>query len=833
MSIKNLSWIILSFFAINVMAQDTFKVTGKVTNNSTQKPIEFASVIIENNQAGYIAEVITNANGDFLYDLPQGDYLFVIEALGYSTIEKQVRVTETLNLGNIPLAAEEVISLQAATIVAEKPIYKVELDKKVYDMANDPMSQGQSLSDALQNVPSVQVDTEGNVSLRGNENVKFLIDGKPSGMLGISNPAEALKNIPSENVERVEVITNPSSRYEASGSAGIINIILKKGSNNGFNGSITANAGTPESVGANANLNYRTNKINLFTNFGFRYSKREGESSVKTTFYNPREERIGNDEVGYDDILYSYRETQRNNDRIRRNFNFRAGFEYYLDPKNSFTFSAGYRFNNGNSLSNILYTYANDDKFSFYDQVRKQNEDEIEHNIDADFNYTHKFDNKGHEFSVNARMSYAKEDEEADLRNFRNSRQIRQEAASSYENYKSVTISADYVKPIGEKGKFELGARGNIENTTTTFRATRLIDNLWTQIPGFNAEVDNFQNVYAAYTQYGNTIGKFTYFAGVRMEYSDMTIKDETLKKTINKEYVDWFPSATLNYEFNEKNQLQLSYSRRIRRPMSFFLLPYFTYSDDQNIRKGNPDINPTYTNAIELSYITNIGKLMITPNIYYQRSTDVYRNLNYNAGQYFESLPINLGTQDRYGLDLTFTYRPFRWWNLMGSINVFGYDDKGEIDYTYTYREADGSEHNVTENFNFKGDGISSFARLSSNFKLPADFGFQLAGMYRGKTKNARQDVNANISMDASLTKDILKGRGTFTLNVRDVFDSRKRAFTSYGNDFLTESEMRWNTRMINLSFTYRLKANQPKQRDRQNNMDDNGGMRDEMMPE
>ena len=153
--------------------------------------------------------------------------------------------------------------------------------------------------------------------------------------------------------------------------------------------------------------------------------------------------------------------------------------------------------------------------------------------------------------------------------------------------------------------------------------------------------------------------------------------------------------------------------------------------------------------------------------------------------------------------------------------------------DSTYTYREADGSEHNVTENFNFKGDGISSFARLSSNFKLPADFGFQLAGMYRGKTKNARQDVNANISMDASLTKDILKGRGTFTLNVRDVFDSRKRAFTSYGNDFLTESEMRWNTRMINLSFTYRLKANQPKQRDRQNNMDDNGGMRDEMMPE
>lgn len=232
-------------------------------------------------------------------------------------------------------------------------------------MANDPMSQGQTLSDALANVPSVSVDAQGNVSLRGNDNVKFLIDGKPSGMLGVSDVAEALKNIPAENVERIELVTNPSARYEASGSAGIINIILKKGTNTGFNGSVTLNGGIPKMVGGNVNLNYKTKKYNIYTTLGTRYMDREGEGNALTTNYP-------------NGIISDYRKTDTNNNRIRRNYNARLGGEYYLDDKNTLGASAGYRYNNGNNINDVRYYYYD----ALWNQTDKtariENEKELE-----------------------------------------------------------------------------------------------------------------------------------------------------------------------------------------------------------------------------------------------------------------------------------------------------------------------------------------------------------------------------------------------------------------------------------------------------------------------
>ncbi|QES92563.1 TonB-dependent receptor [Empedobacter brevis] len=810
MRLRNLFALVFICICAGLNAQDILKIKGKVLS-SDNKPVEYTTITLESTEEGVVAEGATDAKGDFVVEAKAGDYILVIEPMGYDVIEKQVNLTTALDLGTFTVKGSQTVSLDAAVVTAEKPIYKVELDKKVYDMANDPMSQGQSLSDALANVPSVQVDAEGNVSLRGNDNVKFLIDGKPSGMLGVSDVAEALKNIPAENVERIELVTNPSARYEASGSAGIINIVLKKGTNTGFNGSVTLNGGIPDMAGVNVNLNYKTKKYNVYTNFGYRYANREGEGSALATNY-PK------------GIITDYRQTDTDRERIRRNYNVRVGGEYYLDDKNTLGLSAGYRYNNGDNISTVNYSYFDPIWTLTNRTLRLENESEIENNFDVDFNYKHEFDKKGHELSFTGRYSYGKEDENGIINQFDiTNNPTNRESTFSLEKQNTAVFTADYVRPVGEKGKFELGVRADFNDTKTTSANDIIQNGIITPKPGFLADIDNQQNVFAAYTQFGNSIGeKFQYFAGLRVESSDIEIKNHITKENISKKYTDLFPTLTLNYKFTDKNEMQLSYSRRIQRPMGFMLMPFFSATDDRNVRYGNPDLNPTYTNSLELSYITSIGKLMVTPSLFYQRTTDMinqFQRINYREAkdkdgndifeQIYISRPVNEGNEDRYGLDLTATYRPFKWWNLMLNVNLFGYKRTGyytEINHDYLNPETGNIETKV-DGQDFSGDGFSSRGRLSSNFTLPADFKIQVAGNYMGSMKTAQQKIEDNLSMDFSLSKDLFKKQASLTLNVRDVFNSRKREMTTYYEGSENYNSMRWMKRSINLSFTYRFK--------------------------
>ncbi|TGN30223.1 TonB-dependent receptor domain-containing protein [Empedobacter tilapiae] len=831
MRLRNLFALIFICVCAGLNAQDLLEIRGKVLSKDN-KPVEYTTVSLESTEEGVVAEGATDAKGNFVIEAKEGRYILVIEPMGYDAIEKEIELNGTLDLGTFIVKGTETVSLDAAVVTAEKPIYKVELDKKVYDMANDPMSQGQSLSDALANVPSVQVDAEGNVSLRGNDNVKFLIDGKPSGMLGVSDVAEALKNIPAENVERIELVTNPSARYEASGSAGIINIVLKKGSNTGFNGSVTLNGGIPTMVGGNVNLNYKTKKYNIYTTLGTRYVDREGEGSAFMTSFNEGTNSIK-----------QYRATDRENNRIRRNYNIRLGGEYYLDDKNTLGLSAGYRYNNGNNNALVDYNYFDNSMTFLKHEYNRQDEKEIENNFDLDFNYKHEFDKKGHEFVFTGRFSSQKEDEdglvdgltkELDKITGIYKDKITNRITDNLEDQKNVVLTADYVRPIGEKGKFELGARADFSDTKTDNRTYFLQANGDYEADSrFFANVDNQQNVLAAYAQYGNAIGeKFQYFAGLRLENSDMKIKNYTNGENISKKYTDLFPTLTLNYKFTDKNEMQLSYSRRIRRPMGFMLMPFFSATDDRNVRKGNPDLNPTYTNSFELSYITSVGKLMVTPSLFYQRTTDMinqFQRKNYNdsGDDVFITKPVNVGDEDRYGLDLTATYKPARWWSLMFNVNLFGYKRTGYYEEINVVKDPiTGVEGTKVDTQDFSGDGFSSRGRLSSNFTLPADFKIQLAGNYMGSIKTAQQKIEDNLSMDFSLSKDLFKKQATLTLNIRDVFNSRKREMTQYGTDYINYESMRWMKRSLNLSFTYRFKkTNEKEQRKRPEGGEEMGG--------
>ncbi|WP_313579621.1 TonB-dependent receptor domain-containing protein [Chishuiella sp.] len=809
MRLRSLFAFIFICICANMNAQELLKIKGKVLT-SDKKPVEYTTISLESKEDGVVAEESTDANGVFNIQAKAGSYILVIEPLGYDIIEKQINITSTTtDLGIFTAKTDQTVSLDAAVITAEKPIYKVELDKKVYDMANDPLSQGQTLSDALANVPSVSVDAEGNVSLRGNDNVKFLVDGKPSGMLGVSDIAEALKNIPAENVERIELVTNPSARYEASGSAGIINIVLKKGTNTGFNGSVSVNGGFPKTAGTNVNLNYKTKKYNIYTTLGTRYSNNQGNGeSLLTNFSNG--------------IVKDYRKSSTERDRIRRNYNARLGGEYYLDDKNTLGGSVGYRYNNGNNISNVRYNYLDSDFILTDNNERIQKTKELETNFDADVNYKHEFDKNGHELSIAGRYFYEKEDENGNILGLNKLNETTDNQRTySLEKQNTAVFTADYVKPIGEKGKFELGTRIDLNNTKTNSGNNNInSDGSETPNSAFLADINNQQNVYAAYAQFGNSIGeKFQYFAGLRMESSDMKIDNYNTGQTISKKYTDLFPTLTLNYKFTDKNEMQLSYSRRVRRPMGFMLMPFFSSLNVLDLRKGNPDLNPTYTNSLELSYITTVGKLMITPSLFYQKTTKVINDFqSYNwiktesgndYNKAFETMPVNAGNEDRYGIDVTSTYKPFKWWNLMFNVNLFGYNRTGSYSTTIdNYLNPDtGATETKTMSQSFKGDGFSSRGRLSSSFILPSDLKVQFAGNYMGGMKTAQQKTKDNLSMDFSLSKDLLNKKASLTLNIRDVFNSRKRQMTNYYDDSQNYESMRWMKRSINLSFTYRFK--------------------------
>lgn len=803
---KSLITIILSILCLNGYAQ-SFKVSGKVVD-SANNPLEYVTISVQNPSTyAEISGGITDVNGKFSIESPSGEFILYLESFSGDKLEQPLTVTQNVDLGTIKLGSTAAVTLEGAVITGSSQAYRMELDKKIYDVSKDPSNRGASVSDALQNVPSVQVDGEGNISLRGNENVRILIDGKPSGLVGISDPAKALESLPADAVERIEVVTNPSSRYEAEGTAGIINIILKKGKLQGLNGSVSVNGGIPEAYGASANLNYRTGKWNVFTNLGYRNQLREGENKSETTRFDasgtPRYEWMNGE-----------------SERRYNGYNFMLGTEYYLDQSNTFTVSGSYRKGKNKNNSTIRYEDFDAAMNPTASSIRTENEDENDYSIDGNFSFKHEFLEPGHVFTVDARATYSKEDEDGILREVSDLFNSNERSISK-ENERRVIISADYVYPFG-KHKLEIGARGEYNQTNTLFKVDSLGNDGWINKEEFSSHTQYNQNVYAGYVQYGTAFGNFNFMAGLRAENSQITVNSILNESVTRKNYVDFFPSLFLNYEFNPDNQLQVSYSRRIRRPRGWDLIPFTSYSNNRNIFMGNPYLDPQFTDSYELSYITKIGKLMITPNVYYSHTTDNiqrYQTLGENGVLVVK--PINAGTEDRFGGDLTFSYRPFKWWNLMGNVNVFGYKTEGSVTDTYTDPNSGNEVSTITV---FDGEGTSWFGRLSTGFNLPSNFNIQIMGHYRGGQKTAQSDRKGMYGMDVTLSKDLFNENATLSLNVRDVFNSRRMEYTSFGENFIVDSQHRWSQRTFNLTFTYRFNQSKRDQKRERQQMPEDG---------
>ena len=540
---------------------------------------------------------------------------------------------------------------------------ELQLDKRVFNVGSDLSTSGGNAADILNSVPSVSVEVDGTVSLRGNENVRILINGKPSGLT--SRDLDALRNLQANLVEKVEVITNPSSRYEASGEVGIINIVLKKNQENGLNGTFTGVVGHPDFIGGSYSLNLRRKKFNLFSSYGMDYRKSPGYSTMYQRF-NAGE-----------------RETFQDGDRSRSELshNIMGGLDYYIDDKNSITGSIMYNFGDGLNRSRLTYNdFVNGEAAGT--MVRTDREHEDEKNIEAAFNYKRLFKRKDQTFTVDFQYNERYDDETSDFTQIENETTIFQRA-ENLANDKNWFVQSDYVHPFGTNGKFEAGVRSTAREVNNEYAFEQLdAEGNWQVFPAFNNNLIYNETIHAGYLMAGNKYGKFSVQAGLRGEYSDIRTELTETNETNPREYFNVFPSLNLGYELNKNKTLQLSYNKRINRPHFRELLPFSNFSDTRNFFQGNPDLNPEYTHSFETGYLVNWDKGSVLSSAYYRhRVGDIQRIVQVDDDGTTRVFPINVGSTDSYGLEFNFSYTLGRWWELNSSANFFRAMTEGQFE--------------------------------------------------------------------------------------------------------------------------------------------------------
>ncbi|WP_433812989.1 TonB-dependent receptor domain-containing protein [Flavobacterium johnsoniae] len=787
-------------------AKNKVKVTGKVFEKVTKQPLEYATIsIMAPNDTKVIAGGITNPKGEFEVAVVPGTYDIKVEFISFKSTEiKQKSIQDDTNLGVVNLS-EDAAQLNEVVVRAEKSTVEIKLDKKVYNVGQDMMVKGGTVSDVLDNVPSVSVDSEGNVSLRGSDNIRILIDGRPSQAI---NVAEALRQLPADAIEKVEVITNPSARYDAEGGSGIINIILKKGKNQGFNGTFIASTGLPETYGLSANVNYKTEKLNYFTTAGYNYRTNEGGGLTNTSYYNA------------DGSPKGYLDEDRDTKRIRNGFNARGGVEWTITPTTFWTNAINYQKNTGEDKDLINYNNFDAARAFTGSTYRLNNTDTGSENVEFTSNLIKNFNDKGHKLTADLSVSRNTDNSDGIITASPNFNTTLNDQVQ-----KQVLLQADYVLPLGKGSQFEAGYKGSFGDLNNEYYVT---DENYVKDPNKSNTLEYKENINALYTQYGLKVNKFSYLFGLRWEDTNIQVNLLDNSQFNTKKYNNLFPSAFISYEISDQSNLTASYSKRLTRPRGRFMNPALNYSSNINIFQGNPDLDPSLTDKYDVGYIKRWEKVTFSTSAYFENTKDVFSFVRTPNGDNVDGIPvilsrpINLGREQKYGFEFTFNYTPFKWWRLNSNFNLYNVKTTGENTYTDTQGNL------VVQNLDNQAN--TWFARINSKVTLPYKIDWQLNGTYNGEQKTAQGKNLDQFSMNTALSKDILKDKATIAFNISDIFNSRiMRSYTYLQNDTTLESqksysEMQFRKRQFNLSFTYRF--NKPKsERDKNAQPKNDGG--------
>ncbi|MBV6647921.1 MAG: TonB-dependent receptor [Cyclobacteriaceae bacterium] len=779
------------------------KLTGIVVDDQTSSPLEFATISVFNStDSSLVSGSITNVNGAFSLQVQPGTYSIRIQFVTYQSLDMagiEVRRGQQVDLGEIALKVSTT-ELAEVVIQGERTQVELNLDKKVYNVGKDLSNLGGSASDILSNLPSVAVDVEGNVSLRGSENVRILIDGKPSGLVGLSS-ADALRQLQGNMVERVEIVTNPSARYDAQGLAGIINIVLKKEQSKGVNGSFQLNTGVPHNHGLSYNLNFRKQWVNMFSSVGVAYRKMPGKSET------------------YQVAIPSDSSFTSKGDRLRGGiaYNTRAGADFYIDDKSTITLAFLYRFSDDDNTSDI--TYNDFDSFNqlFSNSFREDEESEDDKSLEYSINYTKTFAKKGRKLAADIQFQNNNEVEQSDIVESiglpgESLVPFLYQRSENDEGEKRWLFQVDYLHPFSQDKKIELGFRSTIRKVHNDYLVEEQdSDGIFQRLPELSNDFTYDENVTALYAIFGDKKRKLSYQLGARMEKTDIRTELEEQNDENTQDYLNIFPSVHFTYELSKTNSLQLSYSKRINRPRFRYLNPFTSISNARSFWTGNPRLEPEFTDSYELGYLSNGGDASIYYGLYYRHTEGVIQRIVRvdEEGIRFTQ-PENLSTRDAIGLEINVSREFNSWYRIAGNINFFN-------------SQTTGSANNQS----LSAETLTFMTRISNNFKVKGLFDAQLNVRYIAP-QNIPQGRRLQIAtVDLGFSRDIWKRNGTMALSIRDIFNSRKYRSETSGDNFFAESLWQRSITQVTFSLSYRL--NQKKQKGRRGNTgegyEDGGG--------
>ena len=772
-----------------LFAQGDVEISGSV-NDRNQTAIPFANAAVyDQRDSTFITGAASDVEGKFTITVKPGNYFIKITFLSYQEkiLPNIVAGTQPIQLGSIVLE-ENAALLNEVVVTGTKSMMELHLDKRVFNVEQDLSNIGRDAAEILNNVPSVTVDVEGNVSLRGSENVRILINGRPSGLTGISS-TDVLRQLQGDMIESIEVITNPSARFDAEGEVGIINIILKKNTREGVNGSVSLTGGYPANYRGSFSLSYRKDKFNLNTSYGANYRSSPGSGSSTQRYSSA-------------DTSFVYDQTQS---RTRSGFsnNFMMGIDYFMNDNSTITGSFAYRKSDGLNKSRLHYRDFDENGFLVANVLRTEREEEPEDNIDVALSYRKEFKRKDHVLTIDAKRIRSNELELADYRQESDTLLIQR--ADNTENESNDLIQIDYVLPFGKDGKLEMGAK----------TATRIIENDflleqqnndgdWETLPIFNNNLIYTEKIHAVYGIVGNKLKRFSYQLGLRGEFSDISTELTVSEEFNTQRYFNLFPSTHFSYQLSELRQLQVSYSYRISRPRFRDLIPFSNFTDSRVFSTGNPNLNPEYTHSIEGGYLLNWSSGSLLASAYYRYRTGVIQRIAQVENDGLTRIvPVNLATENSQGLEFNFSQSVKNIWNLNANANFYRSVIEG------VYEEED-----------FFSDTYTLNSRITSRVTLLKKVDFQTSVNYRAPRITPQGKDLAIYSIDLGLATDVLKGKGTITASVQDLLNSRKRRRIIDDAGYYSRSEFQWRARQFLITFVYRI--NQRKE-NRDNTREDN----------
>ncbi|WP_430409640.1 outer membrane beta-barrel protein [Kordia sp.] len=806
--------VIMLCYALNAQNTATPKIgtiTGKVIDATTQETIPYATIVIKAKADNSIIKgAITDDNGNFKIEkIPAGSLLVEIQFIGYETITKEITIStdaREISIGTVALA-ESVSTLNEVEIVAERTTIEQKVDRKVITVGKDLVTSGPTASDIMNNLPSVNVDQQtGAISLRGNQNVRVMVDGKLSNI----PTAQLLKQLPSNSIKKIELITNPSAKYNPEGMSGIINIVLHKNVNIGFNGNVNIGLTREREAKFNSSIdmNYRNGKFNVFGNYGNNISKNANDGNIFRVDENSEQ-------------IFSFLDN-------RKTHLFKVGVDVYLNDKNTVSFFTNQNITDSKN-EGITDVFFNDaPQFNNFQDFLAEND-----NLSSQYNFNYKYDIDDEGHNIELEVDYNVFDAEDNI-------DFQFSGANTFPNYidetetarDRTTINLDYVRPLKNKAKLEAGLEARLFNSDIGYQSSGFsFDEIGDLRRTPSTDFDYSRDIYSAYATYGKQYEKWSYQVGVRAESVQVDANalsreietTDTNNIVFENDYVQVYPSAFFTYTPSEKNSYQVSYSRRVDRPGIGQVNPIREWSTPLISSFGNINLQPQFTNSMEANYTRKLGnKGTITGGVFYRLIED-----EINRAVFVDRTDINrlILTNDNfdnttaYGIEISSNFRPTSWWSFNSSFDFFSQTQKGITESLNAPTDVATVDNIVRETVEV--DNAAWNFRMFNNFKITKKLNLSAFGFYRGSVQGLQFEMEPMYFVNIGARYSFAQGSGTLSVNYNDIFNTMQFGFNG-DRPFRQEGAFRWESNTVNVSISYRFGGNKYRAKSRKQR-DDN----------